>query len=85
MSSSNTAPPAGEQEGSQELSLPDIIKQYKGKWVALTVTGRDKNFQPTKGKVVADDMDRYMLRMKLKKFQDICIFFAGEPPYPLLL
>jgi hypothetical protein len=85
MSSSNTAPPAGEQEEPQELALPEIIKQYKGKWVAISVTGRDKNFQPTKGKVVADDLDRYMLRMKLKKFQDICIFFAGEPPYPLLL
>ena len=85
MSSSNNAPPAGEQEEPQELALPEIIKQYKGKWVAINVTGRDKNFQPTKGKVVADDLDRYMLRMKLKKFQDICIFFAGEPPYPLLL
>jgi hypothetical protein len=85
MSSSNTAQPAGEQAEPQELALPEIIKQYKGKWVAISVTGRDKNFQPTKGKVVADDLDRYLLRMKLKKFQDICIFFAGEPPYPLLL
>ncbi len=85
MSSSTSAPPPGEQAELQELALPEIVKQYKGKWVAIAVTGRDKNLQPTKGKVVADDQDRYMLRMKLKKFQEICIFYAGEPPYPLLL
>ena len=85
MSSTNSAPPAGGPAETEDLALPEIIKRYSGKWVAIQVTGRDKNFQPTKGKVVADDQDRYMLRPKLMKYKEICIFFAGEPVYPLLL
>jgi hypothetical protein len=85
MSSTNGDMPSGEQGEPEELALPDIIAKYKGKWVAITVTARDKNFQPTKGKVVAESQDRYMLRLKLVKYKDICIFFAGEAPYPLLL
>jgi len=85
MSSSTDVPATGGQGEPEDLALPEIFKRYKGRWVAITVTVRDKNLQPTKGKVVADDMDRYLLRMKLKKYKDICIFFAGEPPYPLLL
>ena len=49
------------------------------------VTARDKNFQPTTGKVVAYDIDRFRLREKLYNYADVCIFFAGEPPLPLFL
>jgi hypothetical protein len=49
------------------------------------VTARDKNLQPTKGKVLAEDMDRYRLRQKVIREREVCIFYAGEPMYPLLL
>jgi hypothetical protein len=77
--------PAGEQGEPDDLALPDIRERYKDRWVAILVTRRDRNLLPTRGKVVAEDADRYMLRQKLGKYPDICIFFAGEPPYRLLL
>jgi hypothetical protein len=49
------------------------------------VTKRDKNLQPTKGRVLAEDMDRYRLRQKVIMQREVCIFYAGEPMYPLLL
>lgn len=68
-----------------ELTIPEIRKQFKDKWVAVVVTRRNRNLQPTRGKVVAQDMDRFLLRQKLGKYKDICIFFAGDPVYPPLL
>jgi hypothetical protein len=75
----------GEQGEPEDLALSEIFKRYKDSWVAIIVTSRDKNFQPTKGKVVANDIDRYRLRQKLLKYPDICILYAGEPAYPLFL
>jgi len=49
------------------------------------VTKRDENGQPTAGKFVADDADRYRLRDQIILQNDICIFYAGDPPYPLFL
>jgi hypothetical protein len=77
--------PAGEQGEPEDLALSEIFKRHKDTWVAMTVTARDKNFQPTRGKVVATNLDRYGLRQKLLKYADICILYAGEPPYPLFL
>jgi len=85
MSPTSGVPSSGGQGEPEELALPEIRRRYKERWVALVVTGRDANLQPTKGRVVADDSDRYMLRQKLIAYSNICIFFAGEPPYPLLL
>ena len=76
---------AGGQGEPEDLALSEIWKRYKDRWVAVVVTSRDRNLQPTKGKVVADDLDRYFLRQKLGDYTDIYIFFAGEPPYRLLL
>jgi hypothetical protein len=72
-------------EELQELELRQIYEEYKDMWVAMIVTRRDNNFQPLGGKVVANEVDRYRLRLKIVKYDDICIFFAGEPPYPLLI
>lgn len=83
--SSTTSPRPEGQSESEELTLSDIIKNNKGKWAGIIVTARDKNFQPAKGKVVAVDLDRYLLRPKLVNQKDVCILFCGEPPYPLLL
>jgi hypothetical protein len=84
MSSTNGV--SSEEDGVEmELSLPEIRTRHKDKWVAVVVTKRDRNLQPTKGKVVAEDMDRILLRLKLGAYSDICIFFAGDPIYlPLL-
>ncbi len=54
-------------------------------WVAILVTKRDKNYQPTAGKVVALDVDRYRLRDSIIEYNDICILFAGESQVPLFL
>lgn len=65
--------------------MKQIFEQYKDMWVAMLVTKRDENLQPVAGKVVAEDVDRYRLRVNIVKYNDICIFFAGETPYPLLM
>ena len=70
---------------SEELTLEQIAGKYKSRWVAILVTARDRNSQPTKGKVVGHDVDRFRLRSGLMKYPDICIFYTGEPPYPMLL
>jgi hypothetical protein len=58
------------EEKKEELSIPEIHARYKGKWV---------------GTIAAEDLDRYRLRGHVAKYADICIFYAGESPYPLLL
>jgi hypothetical protein len=73
------------QEHDQDLSLPEIIRKYPGRWVAIIVTQRDDNMQPIGGRVVADDVDRYRLRQKITQYDDICLLYAGNPDYHLLL
>ncbi|MDG6906409.1 MAG: hypothetical protein JRN20_11555 [Nitrososphaerota archaeon] len=68
-----------------ELTLSEIFVQHKEMWVAMLVTKRDENQQPIAGKIVAVDVDRYRLRLNIVKYDDVCIFFAGETPYPLLM
>jgi hypothetical protein len=69
----------------EELTLDQIFQKYKGKWVAMTVTKRDRNLQPTAGKVVSSNTDRYRLRQEIAQMTEVCILFAGESPYPLFL
>ena len=77
---------AGDEEVQVvDVELAEIFRRYKDRWVAIAVTKRDKNMQPTRGTVIADDSDRYRLRQKLMTTKEACIFFAGEPQYPLLL
>lgn len=80
-----SASTGGDQPPAEELDIPEIFKKYKDKWVAIKVTKRDKNLQPTRGAVLADDMDRYRLRMKVIREREVCIFYAGEPQYPLII
>lgn len=70
---------------TRDLSLEEIANGYSGRWVALTVTKRDENFQPTRGIVVAHDIDRYKLRASITKYTDICILFAGDTPFRIML
>jgi hypothetical protein len=72
-------------EPNEELAIADIHQKYPKRWVAIVVTKRDRNMQPLRGKVVADDVDRYRLRQKIGQFNDICILYAGEADFPLLL
>jgi len=78
---------AGDTSGAEPevLTLPEISQRYPGRWVAMTVTERDGNLQPVKGRVVENDVDRYRLREKTAKYEEICIFYAGDSPYLLLL
>ena len=75
----------GDEAQAVDIELSEIFKRYKDRWVAITVTRRDKNQQPARGTVIADDIDRYRLRQKLTSQKEACIFYAGEPAYPLLL
>jgi hypothetical protein len=69
-----------------ELTLPQIFEKHKDRWVAMIVTKREKGTgQPLAGKVVGEDVDRYRLRQNVVKYQDLCIFYAGETPFPLFL
>ncbi len=70
---------------SEELTLEEISKKHLNLWVAITVTKRDENGQPTAGQVVAEDADRYRLRDLIVKYNDVCIFFAGDSQFPLFL
>jgi hypothetical protein len=82
MSTKSNAPP---REEGEELSIEEIRGRYKDRWVAITVTKRDRSLQPVSGRVVADDPDRYRLREKLAKYRDVCILYAGDPAFPLIL
>lgn len=75
----------GDEAQAVDVELAEIFSRYKDRWVAIAVTKRDKNMQPTRGTVIADDSDRYRLRQKLMSTKEACIFFAGDPQYPLLL
>ena len=77
-----TAPPRADAE---ELTLEEIKKKHPNLWVAMVVTKRDENGQPTAGRVVAEDMDRYRLRDLIVALNDVCIFFAGDSQFPLFL
>ena len=68
-----------------DIPLSKVSERYKDRWVAVVVTSRDKNLQPLTGRVVADDVDRYRLRDKVLQYNDICILYAGDCPYPLML
>lgn len=70
---------------AKEATFEQIKKDHAKKWVAVVVTKRDENGQPVAGKVIAEDQDRYRLRDEVVQYKDICIFFAGDPPYPLFL
>lgn len=69
----------------EDMTLTEISEKYKERWVAIEVTKRDRNFQPLKGRVLENDVDRYRLREKITKYKDVCIFYAGESLYRLLL
>lgn len=70
---------------SREATFDEIKKEHPNLWVAVIVTKRDENGQPVAGRVVADDADRYRLRDQIILQNDICIFFAGDPLFPLFL
>ena len=80
-----SAPSGGGQAPAEELDIQEIFTKYKDKWVAIKVTGRDKNLQPTRGIVLADEMDRYRLRQRIIREKEACIFYAGQPMYTLII
>ena len=82
MSIGSSVPP---DEKGEELSLWEMRERYKDRWVAIVVTKRDSSLQPVSGRVVASDPDRYRVREGLGKYRDICIIYAGEAAYPLML
>ena len=76
---------ATDEAKPEVLTLPEILQKYKDRWVAIEVTERDRNSQPTKGRVVGNEVDRYTLGEKTTEYGEVCIFFTGELPFRLLL
>ena len=74
-----------DEAGPEILPFSEIREKYKDRWVAVEVTERDGNSQPVKGRVLEDEVDRYTLADKTAKYSEVCIFYAGELPYHLLL
>jgi hypothetical protein len=75
----------GNAQEVQEMSLEKMWSRFPREWVAIIVTRRDANEQPVAGKVVAHGADRYRIRLDIANYKDVCILYAGEPPYPLFL
>ena len=76
---------SGKSPQPKESTLEEIKNEHRNLWVAIVVTKRDENGQPLAGRVIADDADRYRLRDQIIMQNDICIFYAGDPLYPLFL
>jgi len=76
---------ATDEARPEVLSFSEIRERYRDRWVAVEVTERDGNSQPTKGRVVENEIDRYTLADKTAKYGEVCIFYAGDVPYRLLL
>ena len=60
------------------LTLAEAMQEYPEEWLAMRVTGRDSNGQPTEGVVVGHDRDKRLLRTNTNKERDLCIFYAGQ-------
>jgi hypothetical protein len=65
---------------NERLSLGEIISKYSGKYVAIEVLTRDKDGQPTHGRVLQVHFDKYRLKDSVQNLRDVCIFFAGPAP-----
>lgn len=76
---------AEESAKAADLTLSQISAKHHDRWVAIEVTKRDRNGQPVRGRVIAEDVDRYNIREKTMRMADVCIFYAGELPFRLHL
>ena len=61
-------------------SIEDVMKKYKGEWIATRVIERDEAGQPLKVSVISHDIDGYRLNEKIKAEKEVCIFYAGPVP-----
>jgi hypothetical protein len=64
----------------EDLSMQDVLKAYRGRYVAFGVTERDANGQPARGTVIENHFDKHKLRDMVRDKGDICIFYAGPAP-----
>jgi hypothetical protein len=62
------------------MSIEELMKQFKGLWIAVRVVERDKAGQPLTAEVVASNLVRSNLLDEIYAEKDICIFFAGPIP-----
>jgi hypothetical protein len=69
----------------ENLSLSEIFERYRDRWVAIEVTKRDGNLQPIEGRVVEAEVDRYTLAEKTTKLEDVCILYAGDLAFRILV
>jgi len=67
------------------LTIAEAIQEYPEQWLAVRVTGRDSNGQPTEGVVVGHERDKRSLRTNTIREKDLCIFFAGQSPIMVMV
>jgi len=75
-------PPLSSEVSSEEdvLTIAEAIQEYPEEWLAMRVTRRDSNGQPTEVVVVGHDRDKRLLRTNTLRERELCIFFAGQSP-----
>jgi hypothetical protein len=69
-----------EERGEAEMALEEMARRYALLWLAVKVTARDENGQPTRGVLLSQHLTRVMLSHELNSIRekDICIFHAVE-------
>jgi hypothetical protein len=63
------------------LSFPQMIRRYRGQWLAVRVTKRDAAGQPIAGSVVAHKPSRLEVSHSVRGEPAVCLLYAG-PPVP---
>ncbi|MFP4057768.1 MAG: hypothetical protein ACLF0G_12960 [Candidatus Brocadiia bacterium] len=62
----------------KNLSLPEMVRKYRGQWLAVRVTARDQAGQPVAGIVLARAPTRLEADEAVKGEQEVCLMYAGD-------
>jgi hypothetical protein len=63
-----------------DVSMQEVLKAYRGRYVVFRVTERDANGQPARGSVIETHFDKHKLRDMVRDKGNVCIFYAGPAP-----
>lgn len=60
------------------LSLAQMIRRYRGQWLAVKVTKRDDAGQPTAGIVLAHKPTQFEADDAVREEAEVCLMYAGD-------